>query len=144
MNRNTVTVQLEAAKEEISKLAAAMDAARAELVNAQQINVQLEAQALQMNENLAARNTHIESLQRELAAISEENTRLKSEFSKTETKAAAKAGEIVAALGVPPVEGLAATTADSRSIREQYAAIKNPSEKTAFWRQHKAEILGSK
>ena len=126
-----------------------------QLAEVQEANKSLGQDIVSLRDQLATANKAIEDGKTELANIQTDlaNTRktradieaevarLKTALEASEKSASAKAAEIVASQGCPPVAGLNVPLADSPAdLMAQFARISDPKLKTEFYRKNKAVL----
>ena len=134
--------------DEVAKLEAAISEAetlRADLVSAQSRISEL-APLAEANATLQA---ELSKLQDELtdagksaAETAEKVTALESEVLAVDEKASIKAAELLAQQGHPAPVALLED--EAKTIREQYTALKSPSERNEFRAKHWEELMNSK
>lgn len=122
---------LELAQEQINSLSNDLSAAQAELT-AERDTVATQAQSIsdlqaQIATLTAERDSSAEGLTQAQAQIET----LQAEVQTTQASASAKAAEILASAGVPPLENVD-NAGSQLSIREQYNALKTPAERQSF------------
>ena len=101
-------------------------------------------EAVKLSASLKDKDAAIESLQADKSALEKSQKELQAQIDKLKSEAKtaeAKAAQICASVGVEPVKAAPKAEAGAASLLEQFKAIKNPAEQTAFWRKHKNELI---
>lgn len=140
-NTQTIEERLQAAETE-------RDEARADLTTAQERVTELEGSVTELTTERDTAQGRVTELETELADTQEERDTAQGRVTELETEARSaevRAQELLAETGHPPLalgqDGGGAPTGAQGSLMEQYEAITDPREKTAFYRKHKAAMI---
>lgn len=94
--------------------------------------------------DLKARSDKLEQSQRDLTTAKQTIKSLEEKVEALESEAQsaeAKAAEICASVGVDPVQIKPEGESEPQDLMEQFQAIKDPGQRTAFFRKHKDQLI---
>lgn len=131
--------ELNAEKAKTAQLEAEVKDLRAKLASAPDVE---KAKADAVKAATDPLNTELTQVKGELSAVKTENESLKKAQAEFDNKVNAKALEITQAQGVPPVKlstnETPAAGNSAESLWAQYKQIKDPNERNAFYKKHRA------
>ncbi len=155
MDTNTIENELAEAKASVAKLTEDAKAQESLLTEANEQIISLGAKSEALTKELEAVNAERSQLANDVAtarqtieSLSSKNQELEAAEKDLEKRAAVRAAEIVAETGnQAPANVTAAADPQVSDIAKQFAAITDPAEQTAFWRQlspqQKAQIVAN-
>lgn len=122
-----------------------LDAVRGDLTAASEMLDEANGQITSLTKDLAGAQEKEQLLANDLSQAKERQKEANASIKQLEADAKtaeAKAAEICASVGVDPVQVTPGGDAKQANLIEQFNAITDPAKKTAFFRAHRAELIG--
>lgn len=128
-----------------SKSLEEIDAVRGDLAAASEMLEEANGRITALTNDLTAAREKEQQLAQDLAQAKERQEEVDARIQQLEAaakSAEAKAAEICASVGVDPVQVTPGGDPKQQDLLTQFNAITDPSKKTAFFRAHRAELIG--